>query len=75
MAPLPDGPRGFVLARTVAYHRDPLRVLRQARERHGRVFTMRLANKEPLVVADVPGELDALLRSDAGVRALFERRL
>src|SRR3954468_19642834 len=47
----PPGPQLPAAVQTVAYHRDPLGVLRRARARHGPVFTLRV--KDPIVfVAD-----------------------
>jgi cytochrome P450 family 135 len=63
---LPPGPTGGPLAQTVAFHRDPLAVLRGARERYGDVFTMRLATARPVVVVAAPEEVEALLRADPG---------
>ncbi len=51
---LPPGPRSGRLSGTVAFHRDPLAVLRDAQRTFGDVFTIRLASTGPFVaVADV----------------------
>ena len=63
---LPPGPTTGPLAQTVAFHRDPLRVLRAAQERHGDVFTLRLATARPLVVVAAPEEIRPLLHADPG---------
>lgn len=60
----------------VAYHRDPLGVLRRAQARYGPVFTLRFPLKDPLVIAAVPDALPALLHSDPGcARAGAARRV
>jgi cytochrome P450 family 135 len=63
---LPPGPTAGPLAQTVAFHRDPLRVLRAAQARHGDVFTMRLATARPVVVVAAPAEVRPLLHADPG---------
>jgi cytochrome P450 family 135 len=63
-ARLPPGPSLPPVLQAVAYHRDPLGVLRRARARYGPVFTLRFPYKAPLVfVADVDA-VDSLLVSD-----------
>jgi cytochrome P450 len=64
MAALPPGPARSPLVQTVAYHRDPLGLLRRARARHGSVFALRLAGKGPLVIVADPAAVDGLLDSD-----------
>ncbi|HET8565668.1 MAG TPA: cytochrome P450 [Solirubrobacterales bacterium] len=62
----PPGPSGSVLAQTVAFHRDPLEFLRQARDEFGDVFQIRLLTARPtFVVADIDA-VEALLDSDPG---------
>lgn len=59
---LPPGPRTGRLSGTVAFHRDPLAVLRDAQRRFGDMFTMRLASTGPFVViaeAKLAGEIAA----------------
>jgi cytochrome P450 family 135 len=51
---LPPGPTGGRLAQTIAFHRDPLRVLRDAQARFGDVFTLRMATTGPIVVIAEP---------------------
>lgn len=63
---LPDGPTAPEIAQAVAYHRDPLGVLRRAQARHGPLFTLRFPLKEPIVFMAVPDALPALLESDPG---------
>jgi cytochrome P450 len=72
---LPAGPTAGPLAQTVAFHRDPLGVLRCARDRYGDVFTMRLATARPVVVVAAPGDVGPLLHADpGGARAGGARR-
>jgi cytochrome P450 len=42
------------LTDTIAFHRDPLGVLREAQRRHGDVFTLRMATTRPMVVVADP---------------------
>src|SRR4051794_36793494 len=75
MPGLPPGPETGPLAQTVAFHRDPLGVLRGARDRYGDVFTMRLATARPVVVVAAPGDVGSLLHADpGGARAGGARR-
>jgi cytochrome P450 len=72
---LPPGPTAGPIAQTVAFHRDPLRVLRAAQERHGDVFTLRLATARPLVVVAALEAVRPLLHADPGAaRAGWARR-
>jgi cytochrome P450 len=64
---LPPGPSAGPLAQTVAFHRDPLGVLRAAQARFGDVFTIRLATARPMVVVATPDEVEPLLRADPGL--------
>jgi cytochrome P450 len=64
VSPLPPGPSAGPFAQTVAFHRDPLGVLRGAHARYGDVFTMRLATARPVVVVASPAEVEPLLRAD-----------
>src|SRR4051794_16631483 len=61
MPRLPPGPETGPLAQTVAFHRDPLGVLRAARARYGDVFTLRLATARPVVVVAAREEVPGLL--------------
>jgi cytochrome P450 len=61
---LPPGPSAGPLAQTVAFHRDPLGVLRTARDRHGDVFTLRLATARPVVVVAALADAGPLLHAD-----------
>src|SRR3954471_2278599 len=61
---LPPGPQLPAALQTVAYHRDPLGVLRRARARYGPVFTLRLALKGPVVFVAAPEAVARLLASD-----------
>jgi cytochrome P450 len=49
---------------TVAFHRDPLGVLRRSRSRYGPVFTLRLAVVGPVVVAGDPAAARPLVTAD-----------
>jgi cytochrome P450 family 135 len=61
---LPPGPTAAPIAQTVAFHRDPLGVLRRARTRHGPLFTLRLAVAGPVVVACDVAAIEPLLQAD-----------
>jgi cytochrome P450 family 135 len=61
---LPPGPDASPLVQTIAYHRDPLGVLRRARARFGPVFTLRFVWKDPLVFVTDPAAVPGLLDSD-----------
>jgi cytochrome P450 len=61
---LPAGPAAPPLVQTIAYHRDPLGVLRRARARYGPVFTLRFALKGPVVFVAAPEAVAGLLASD-----------
>jgi cytochrome P450 family 135 len=63
---LPPGPTTGPLAQTLAFHRDPLGVLRAAQIQYGDVFTLRLATARPLVVVAAPEEVRPLLHADPG---------
>jgi cytochrome P450 family 135 len=63
---LPPGPTTGPVAQTLAFHRDPLGVLRAAQARHGDVFTLRLATARPLVVVAAPEDVRPLLHADPG---------
>ncbi len=65
----PPGPTLPALVQTVAYHRDPLGVLRRARARYGPVFTLRVP--DPVVFVADPQAVGPLV--DAG-RAGSARR-
>jgi hypothetical protein len=64
MQSLPAGPSLPETVQAVAYHRDPLGVLRRAQARYGPVFTLRFPLKDPLVIAAAPAALGELLASD-----------
>jgi cytochrome P450 len=64
MQSLPAGPSLPEIVQAVAYHRDPLGVLRRARARYGPVFTLRFPIKDPLVIVAAPEALGKLLASD-----------
>jgi cytochrome P450 family 135 len=64
VTPLPAGPDNRPLVQTVAYHRDPLGVLRRARARFGPVFTLRFLWKDPVVFVADPAAVSGLLHSD-----------
>jgi cytochrome P450 family 135 len=64
MQSLPAGPSLPEIVQAVAYHRDPLGVLRRARARYGPVFTFRFPLKDPLVIVSAPEALSELLTSD-----------
>jgi cytochrome P450 len=73
--PLPPGPSISPLAQTVAFHRDPLGVLRRSRSRYGPVFTLRLAVVGPVVVVADAAMVEPLLAADPrGARAGEARR-
>src|SRR3954453_14841695 len=70
---LPPGPSLPAVAQAIAYHRDPLGVLRRARARYGSVFTLRIT--DPVVFVVDPAAVEPLLRSDTVVaRAGAARR-
>jgi len=71
---LPPGPTLPIPIQTVAYHRDPLGVLRRARARHGPVFTLRLALKGPAVVVADSADAKPLLDRDPGSAHAGEAR-
>jgi cytochrome P450 len=58
-------PQAPVLAQTIAFHRDPLGVLRRCRARHGPVFELRLATIGTITVVSEPAAVEPLLWSDA----------
>lgn len=60
----PPGPDANVLAQTVAFHRDPLRFLREQREQFGDVFQIRLLTARPTFVVADPEAVESLLDSD-----------
>ena len=63
------------MVQTVAFHRDPLGVLRRSRARHGPVFTLRLALVGPTVVVADAAAVEPLLAADpGGARAGAARR-
>jgi cytochrome P450 family 135 len=61
---LPPGPSLPAVVQAVAYHRDPLGVLRRARARYGPVFTLRFPYKAPVAFVVDPGAVDMLLHAD-----------
>jgi cytochrome P450 family 135 len=64
MPSLPPGPVLPEITQAVAYHRDPLGVLRRAAARYGPVFTLRFPLKQPLVFVAATQALNELLHSD-----------
>jgi cytochrome P450 len=60
---LPPGPTDGRLATTIALHRDPLGVLRDAQRRFGDVFALRLATAVQVIVAE-PAAIAALCDAD-----------
>jgi cytochrome P450 len=58
-SPLPPGPDLPALAQTVAYHRDPLGVLRRALARNGPVFTLRVP--DPIVFVADPAAIETVM--------------
>jgi cytochrome P450 len=61
---LPPGPTAAAVLQTVAFHRDPLGVLKRARARFGPLFTLRLAVAGPVVVVCDAAAIDSLLKAD-----------
>src|SRR3954462_7730892 len=55
----PPGPALPAPLQTVAYHRDPLGVLRRARARYGPVFTLRV--KDPIVFVTDPAAVETVM--------------
>ena len=53
-----------MVRQTVAFHRDPLGFLRQAQQRHGDVFSIRLLTARPLVICGDPESVETLIHSD-----------
>ncbi len=58
------GPALAPIAQAVAYHRDPLGVLRRLRARHGPVFTLRFPLKDPVTFIALPSALSLVLHAD-----------
>src|SRR5689334_551185 len=58
---LPPGPELPALVQAVAYHRDPLGVLRRARARYGPVFTLRVT--DPLVFVADPSAIETVMHT------------
>jgi cytochrome P450 len=52
------------IVQAIAYHQEPLRMLRRARARYGPVFTLRFPLKDPLVFVVAAEALDTLLDAD-----------
>jgi cytochrome P450 len=65
MPSLPPGPVLPEVVQAVAYHRDPLGVLRRASARYGPVFTLRFPFKQPLVFVAATRALNEVLHSDS----------
>src|SRR5437660_1599057 len=57
----PPGPGLPAVVQAVAYHRDPLGVLRRARARYGPVFTLRVT--DPVVFVADPAAVEAVTRA------------
>jgi len=71
---LPPGPSLPPLVQTVAFHRDPLGVLRRSRARYGPVFTLRLPVVGPVVVVADAAAVEPLLAADPGAARAGEAR-
>src|SRR5215217_8763206 len=71
---LPPGPSAPPAVQTVAFHRDPLGVLRRSRSRYGPVFTLRLAVVGPVVVVADAAMVEPLLAADPGGARAGEAR-
>src|SRR3954452_929180 len=61
---LPPGPSAAPIVQTVAFHRDPLGVLRRLRSRYGPVFTLRLVAVGPAVVVADAAMVEPVLAAD-----------
>src|SRR3954453_24029428 len=70
----PPGPSGPPLVQTVAFHRDPLGVLRRSRSRYGPLFTLRLAVVGPVVVVADAAMVEPVLAADPGGARAGEAR-
>jgi cytochrome P450 len=66
---LPPGPPSGRLSGTVAFHRDPLAVLRDTQRTFGDVFTMRLASTGPFVVVAETKLAEGIANADPGCAA------
>jgi cytochrome P450 len=71
---LPPGPSVPPLVQTVAFHRDPLGVLRRSRSRYGPLFTLRLAVVGPVVVVADAAMVEPVLAADPGGARAGEAR-
>jgi cytochrome P450 family 135 len=71
---LPPGPSIPPLVQTVAFHRDPLGVLRRSRSRYGPLFTLRLAVVGPVLVVADAAMVEPLLSADPGAARAGEAR-
>src|SRR5829696_2689706 len=58
---LPAGPDLGRVTQGVLFHRDPLGFLRRMRDRHGDVFTLRLAIAGPMVIVTVPAAAERIV--------------
>jgi cytochrome P450 len=71
---LPPGPTAPDLVQTVAFHRDPLGVLKRARARYGPVFTLRLSIAGPTVFVADPRAIEPLMTADPSTARAAEAR-
>src|SRR5438270_9739536 len=71
---LPPGPSEGRVAGTVAFHRDPLSVLRRAQSQFGDLFTMRLTTTGPVVVVADPEAWPLIADADPGWARAGEAR-
>ena len=71
---LPPGPAAPPVVQTVAFHRDPLGVLRRSRSRYGPVFTLRQPVVGPVVVVADAAMVEPLLAADPGGASAGEAR-
>src|SRR3954454_24019510 len=64
VASLPAGPSLDRVTQSLLFHRDPLGFLRRQQERHGDVFTLRLAIAGTMVVVADPEAVAAVVDAD-----------
>src|SRR3954470_2175254 len=64
VASLPPGPSLDRVTQSLLFHRDPLGFLRRQQERHGDVFTLRLAIAGTMVVVADPDAVAAVVDAD-----------